>query len=270
MVLQAKLGERARFIFDTRGFWPDERADLGLMRRGGLVYRLAKHYERRLMSEADAVITVTDASVPQIRAWMGTNDAPVEVIRTCADLDRFRINPRPDREPRATWAGTVGPRYDFRSGIALAQEAGLPLTVLTREVDSAREALDGSDADVRSLPPAEIPAQFAPGDVGLAMMRPSFGMLASAPIRVAEYLGAGMPVAALAGVGDLDRLLNDARVGVTMPDSGPESLRAAADELRLLLADPETPTRCRELAEKYFSLGDGVDRYLALYRKLLA
>ena len=59
-------------------------------------------------------------------------------------------------------------------------------------------------------------AEFAAGDVGLSTMLPTFSKLASAPTRVGEYLAAGMPVAALAGVGDLDRLLPDAKVGIVL------------------------------------------------------
>jgi len=264
---RARLDERARFLFDIRGFWADERVDAGLWRPGGPLYRLAKHYERRFFAEADAVVTLTEASVPQIREWMGSNDAPVEVIPTCVDLERFRPNSARGRGPRVLWAGTVGPRYDFRAGVALARELGLPFTVLTREEDEARAMLDGA-AQVRSVPPAEVPSEFAAGDVGLSTMLPTFSKLASAPTRVGEYLAAGMPVAALAGVGDLDRLLPGRNVGIVLTDSSANSVKAAADRMRELMADPETPARCRHVAEERFSLDDGVARYLELYKGL--
>jgi glycosyltransferase involved in cell wall biosynthesis len=269
MALRAGLGKRARLLFDIRGFWANERVDARLWRRSGGLYRLAKRYERRFFAEADAVVTLTEASVPQIRTWMGPNDAPVEVIPTCVDLERFKPNRPGDRGPRALWAGTVGPRYDFRAGVALVRELGLPFTVLTRETDDARAALDGAiDAEVRTVPPAAVPAELGAGDLGLSTMLPTFSKLASAPTRVGEYLAAGMPVAALAGVGDLDRLLPDGGVGVVLKDSSAGAIRAGAEELRPLLADPGTPARCRSVAEQRFSLADGVVRYLELYKGL--
>jgi glycosyltransferase involved in cell wall biosynthesis len=268
MVLCARVGGDGRFLFDIRGFWADERVEGGIWRRGAL-YRLAKHYERRFYENADAVVTLTHSSVSQIRSWMGSNPAPVEVIPTCVDLERFGSTPQPDRPPRAIWAGTVGGWYDFQTGVALARELGLPLTVLTRQVDEARRGLDGLAAEVRTVPVERVPRELAPGDIGLCTVRPSFSKLASAPTRVAEYLAAGMPVAALAGVGDLDRLLPDSKVGVVLADSGPGSLRDAAKELRALMADPETPARCRKVAKGRFSLEDGVERYLRLYKGLI-
>jgi hypothetical protein len=46
----------ARFIFDMRGFWPDEKVDAGHWRAGSLLYRVAKHCERRFFESADAIV----------------------------------------------------------------------------------------------------------------------------------------------------------------------------------------------------------------------
>ena len=267
MALRARRGARFRFLFDIRGFWADERVEGGLWPRGAL-YRLAKRYERRFFAEADAVVTLTKSSVGQIREWMGPNRAPVEVIPTCVDVDRFSAARRGSRPARTVWAGTVGGWYDFPAGVALAREIGLPLTVLTRQVDEAKRALDGFPAEVRSVSVERVPDELAPGDVGLCTVRPSFSKLASAPTRVAEYLAAGMPLAVLSGVGDLDELVATEGVGVALPGSDGDSVREAAGRLRMLAADPETPERCRDAARRLFSVERGVESYLGLYRTL--
>jgi glycosyltransferase involved in cell wall biosynthesis len=267
MALRARRHADFRFLFDIRGFWADERVEGGIWRRGG-VYRLAKRYERRFFAEADAVVTLTRRSVVQIRDWMGANRAPVEVIPTCVDVEKFGVAARPERPPRTIWAGTVGGWYDFASGVAIAREIGLPLTVLTRQVEEARRALDGLAAEVRTVPVERIPGELAPGDVGLCTVRPSFSKLASAPTRVAEYLAAGMPLAVLAGVGDLDDLVAGEDVGVALAGPDRASIEASAARLRSLAADPETPERCREVARRLFSLDGGVRAYLRLYRML--
>ncbi len=79
----------ARLIFDIRGFWADERVEGGWWPAGGWLYRVAKRCERWFFREADAVVTLTQASVPQIREWVGERGAPIVVIPTCAELDRF-------------------------------------------------------------------------------------------------------------------------------------------------------------------------------------
>jgi hypothetical protein len=266
--VRAGLGDRARFVFDIRGFWADERVEGGIWRRRGALYRLAKRYERRFFAEAEAVVTLTHASVGQIRDWMGENEAPVEVIPTCVEIDRFRGSNRAGRPARAVWAGSVGGWYDFPTGVAVARQLGLPLTVLTRQVEEARRSLDGLSADVRSVAADRVPNELGPGDIGLCTVRPSFSKLASAPTRVAEYLAAGMPLAVRAGVGDLDELVAGEGVGVSLRGTDSSSIETAAEALRSLSADPATPSRCREVAQRRFSLDSGVDSYLRLYRRL--
>jgi glycosyltransferase involved in cell wall biosynthesis len=266
MALRAKPRVPSRFLFDIRGFWADERVEGGIWRRGR-VYRAAKRYEHRFFSEADAVVTLTRRSVDQIREWMGANEAPVEVIPTCVDVDRFARSSRGGGPRKMIWAGTVSGWYDFPIGVALARETGFPLTVLTRQVDEARRGLNGLPAEVRTISVDRMPHELAPGDVGLCTVRPSFSKLASAPTRVAEYLAAGMPFVALSGVGDLDEIA-DQGVGVILRGSNRASLTGAAAQLRALIADADLPARCREVARRQFSLEAGVESYRRIYEKL--
>src|SRR5262249_21399333 len=93
MGLVARAVSGARFIFDMRGFWPEERVEGGLWRQDSAVFRLAKLAEGALLHAADAVIVLTErariiltsgayraALSPQVR---------VVVIPCCVDLDRF-------------------------------------------------------------------------------------------------------------------------------------------------------------------------------------
>ena len=41
-----------------------------------------------------------------------------------------------------------------------------------------------------------------------------------------------------------------------------------ASKLNEIISDPETPRRCRALAEKYFSMDVGASRYLDLYSQI--
>ena len=49
MALAVKRATNARFLFDIRGLWADERVDGGLWPAGGRLYRAAKRAERSLL-----------------------------------------------------------------------------------------------------------------------------------------------------------------------------------------------------------------------------
>src|SRR5262245_5019137 len=85
------------FLFDMRGFWPDERADGGLWTRKGIGYRVWKRIERSLLKDARAVVTLTERAKDEIaRLRLAPPGTPVRVIPTCADLSKF--HPVPERE----------------------------------------------------------------------------------------------------------------------------------------------------------------------------
>jgi glycosyltransferase involved in cell wall biosynthesis len=230
---------------------------------------VGKRFERRFFAGADAVVTLTFASVSQIREWVHRRDVPVVVIPTCADVHRFLGAEARVGEPHAVWCGSVGTWYRFDLAVRLAEALELPFTVLTRQTDLARASLNGLEADVRSVPPEHVPRELHAGDVGLCLYQATFSRLATAPTRLAEYLAAGMPVAVTPGIGDLEQIVEGGRVGVVIREEGRRSLKHAAEELRRLAADPETHERCRRVALERFCLDTGARRYAELYEALV-
>lgn len=269
--LMAHLARRATgapMLFDIRGFWADERVDGGLWRRGGWLYRVARRWERRLYAEAGAVVTLTEASLPQIREWLEGREVPVEVIPTCVPHEPFAVSRERPGGPHAVWSGSVGTWYRFDLAPRLAAALDVPLTVLTRQVEEARSALDGYPADVRAVAPEAMPAELHAGDIGLCLILSSPSKRASAPTRFAEYLAAGMPVAVTPGVGDLEALVTKHDVGVVLRGEDDAALSDAARRLRALAADPMARERCRQLAAERFDVAWGAARYADLYRRL--
>lgn len=258
----------ARLLFDIRGFWADERVEGGLWRPHGLLYRLAKRYEAVFFSQADAIVTLTHASVPQIRAWTGERAVPIEVIPTCVDLERFAGRPRRPGGSQLVWNGSLGTWYRFDLTARVAAAISLPLVVVTRQTDEARQLLDGYPAVVCAATPEEVPGFMRGGDIGLSLITSSFSKTASAPTRAAEYLAAGMPILTTAGVGDLDSIVVQHAVGAVLAGEDERSISEAARRVRELAADPEVPERCRRVARELFDVDAGASRYAAIYASL--
>jgi glycosyltransferase involved in cell wall biosynthesis len=268
MALLARRATGGKLLFDIRGFWADERVEGGLWRPRGILYRVAKRCERRFFREADAVVTLTQASVAQIDAWTGQRRVPIEVVPTCVELERFPDRPPRPTGPHAVWSGSIGTWYRFDLVARLAAALDLPLTVLTRQTELARQVLGGYAAEVRWVPPEDVPGQLFAGDIGLCLIASSFSKTASAPTRFAEYLAAGMPVLVTEGVGDLEAIVDSCRVGVVLRGEDDRALADAAARLRVLSADPDVRTRCRKLAEGRFDAARASAQYAAIYRTL--
>ncbi|MEE4237109.1 MAG: glycosyltransferase, partial [Anderseniella sp.] len=94
-----------KHIFDMRGFWADERVDGGLWPAGGHLFRMAKWFERRLLLNADCVVSLTQAALDEMRtfAYLQGRMPHLEHVTTCADLNLFRpgrVEPAPSSDDR--------------------------------------------------------------------------------------------------------------------------------------------------------------------------
>ena len=284
MLYPAKLVSNARFLVDIRGFWADERVDGGMIRAGGPVFQVLKFIEKAMIREADHIVTLTHASVPYLRTdpRLGQTSAPVSVISTCADLSLFSPATRDGQARPLTigYVGQIGTWYMLDEMLAfftavrrLNVDARL-LIVNKNQQDVIRQALaqtniDPEAVEITASSREAMPSQIRRMDAGLALIRPYFSKIASAPTKLAEYLGCGVPVVGNAGCGDMVRIIEEDQVGVTMADTSPEAIELAAWTLLDRLQDKTLPHRCVTSAHRHFALEDGAARYRAIYGNLI-
>lgn len=282
MALAVKQATGARLLFDMRGLWADERVDGRLWPKDGRLYRTTKKIERRLLLAADHVVTLTHASAAEIASfpYLDGRDLRLSVIPTCADLERFSIQGKlPDDPFTLGYVGSVGTWYlldeMLRSFRIVADEVpGARLLIVNRsEHDLIRERADAAGIapaaiELRAVDPAEVPAQIRRMTAAMAIIEPSYSKIASAPTKLAEYLGCGVPCLGNAGVGDMESILEGEQVGVALNDFADSPMREAIRRLVALTRDPAIQQRCRDNALKQFSLEGGVGAYSAIYAKL--
>lgn len=279
-----KRGTGSTLLFDMRGLWADERVDGGLWTAGGALYRTAKGIERSLLRSSDHIVTLTHASVEDVRRLAGPERAaiPISVIPTCTDLQRFQP---PSSKPAGPivlgYVGSVGTWYLFDETLLafrLLQERhpDARLLIVNRgEHQRIREriaasGIDPACAEVLGADHRDMPSLIARMSAGAALVKPAHSKIASAPTKVAEYLACGIPVLGNAGVGDVGPLLEGRRIGVSVDGFDEAHLRPAVARLAELILDKETAGRCRAAAEELFSLEGGVAEYRRIYGGLLA
>lgn len=281
----------ARMIFDIRGLMAEEYVDAGRWKRDGAPYRITNWVQATALRRADGVVMLTHA----VRRFLLGEPPKREttfVIPTCADLDRIdkqlpeRLRVREElalgERPVMVYVGKFTGRYmdrEMAEFYATAREGQpeLAFLILTQsDPDAIRGELDRFGVEpeayrITSAPPERVGRYLAAADFGLCFYQPKFSEIGAAPTKVGEYLGAGLPVVASAGIGDTDALLEEHEVGVVTEEFTPAAYRAALERVRTLLANPATAERCRKLAHERYSLDSvGIPRYDALYREIAA
>ena len=91
MALVIKRVTKVKYIFDMRGFWADERVDGGLWSENGILFKLAKSFEKSFLLSADQIVSLTRAGAKEIASfeYLIERKLHITVIPTCVDLTHF-------------------------------------------------------------------------------------------------------------------------------------------------------------------------------------
>lgn len=200
----------------------------------------------RAVRAAGAPFAVSDG----VARWAGAlAGRPVAVVANGVDPDRFPVPARlPAARPGGVVVGFVGtfrPWHDLDTVVdAVAAVDRLPTTPRLRLLlvgdgpglgpATARAAALGVTVEATgSVPAGDIPGLLARMDVGLAVYPPDEPYFN--PLKVFEYLAAGLPVVADAA-GGLDRLLASGREALL---SRPGDRAGLIENLRLACTRPD-------------------------------
>jgi len=284
MALTLKRLTGVKYIFDMRGFWADERVDGGLWPRSGKLFRVAKWFERNFLLAADHVVSLTHAAVREMQRFDYLQEGLplITVISTCADLARFKPLPCDHVGGGFVlgYVGSMGTWYLFDEVAAcFAQLLRLQPEARFLIVNRGQHAhilerltvagIPDSAVELTAANHAEVPQQMARMDAGVFFIKPVFSKQASAPTKLAEFLGCGIPCLSNAGVGDMAEVLEGEQVGVVIKSFDTDLITVALQELLKLAEDSSTSARCVSAAQRHFSLDEGVESYSKIYSKLI-
>lgn len=287
--LAVKFVARIPFIFDMRGFWVDEAVEKGMWQEKSGWYRLGKFFERQYLLKADAVVSLTQSAVDEMRRWeyLRCRNIDFRVITTCCDLNQFSVgNAAFDATRRDFVLGYVGNigiwyRFDlvlmcFKYILDQLPEAKLLIinrdqqSVIWRSVDASQ--IPRSKVEVKAVSHDDMAEEIQKMNASAFFIKPSFAKLASAPTKLGELLACGVPCLTCRGVGDLENQIESGNSGVLINFNQldqPNTLRDSTEKLILLTQNSYTRMNCRTVAEKHFSLDEGAEKYRKLYSCLL-
>ena len=283
LALWVKGFTKARFLFDMRGFWPEERIEGGLSRPDGLLYRCTKWWEKRFLREADGIVVLSHVAKEILEERMKKNGSSVTilVVPTCADLKKFvprQENSNKKNLTRIVYVGSVGTWYLVEEMVQFFKilQHRIPeahLSILTPRPDPllsyAFKDLNPSAHDIQMLTHEGVPPVLQTMHASLCFIKPVNSKKASCPTKVGESLACGVPVVITKDVGDCDRLVERERVGVVVPDFSPRGYGEALERLIALVREGSALSeRCRRVAKENFDLERGVEKYLSFYEAL--
>ncbi|HAF14713.1 MAG TPA: hypothetical protein DHU55_11740 [Blastocatellia bacterium] len=291
----AKRLTGGHLVFDIRGFMPEEYTDAGVWPENGYLYRGLKRVERYLLRVSDAFVLLTEKARDIVFPGCSDTDKlgrPIEVIPCCVDFERFETAEQTSRESlRAelnltgrrviVYVGSFGGWYmtDEMTDFLVVAHSRDPATfsmILTqspRQMVIDRMSTLGIEQEnflVTQVTPGEVPRYLKAADIAISFIKPCYSKQSSSPTKIAEYLASGLPVVCNAGVGDLDKLIEEDHVGALLREFTPQAYLKALGEIEIMRGDKTLADRLRGVARREFDLVDvGRTRYRRLYERLV-
>lgn len=297
IALWFKKRHGVKFLFDMRGFWPDEKVEGGSWNLNNpayqAVYRFLKRKEREFFSLSDHIVSLTETGKSEILSWElpQVKADKISVIPCCCDLDRFSPQ-RVDRNARDqlreklsllgasrvfVYLGSLGTWYALDDMLeffkrALKRDSNAVFLFLSSEprksIERVAESKDISISALRitRVSPGEVPVALSLADVGVIFIHPVYSKKGSSPTKLAELLAMGLPVVANSGVGDSKTLHDQYPIGPLVAEFTNEEYDRALGELDNFLQKPKS--LYRETAESYFSLNRGANSYRSIYHSI--
>jgi colanic acid biosynthesis glycosyl transferase WcaI len=276
-------------------FWLQDLHSVAMMaeaekRAGRLGRRVGSGFEvleRRLLRQADAVVSITDDFWPVLAAW-GVEGAGYTVIENWAPLGDLPTRPR-DNEWRIRqglgdrfvylYTGTLGLKHRPELLYRLAQQrAGdADVVVVSEGMGEARlrhMLRERPLSNLHLLPfqsMVDYPNILGAADVLVALLEPTAGTF-SVPSKVLSYLCAGRPILAAIPPENLAaRTIDRAGAGLVANSTDEESFLMLAKQLRVDadLRD-DAGRRARAYAETTFDTAVIADRFQDVIERAIA
>ncbi len=293
MAMKRKFG--VKFIFDMRGFWADERIEGGIWSLKNpvlkVVYNYFKRKEIQYFQQADHIVSLTYNGKQEIESWdsLKSSDLKIEVIPCCVDLDLFDpksidfesvnslrgILGYSDEDFVLGYVGSIGTWYmlsemlDYFQVLSQNNLSAKMLFVSGENPEAIFELarqkrIDTTKMRVVSCLHKEVPLYVSLFSQSIFFIRPTFSKKASSPTKQGEIMAMGIPLVCNAGVGDTDFIVKKYKSGSVI-----ETLDLESYKKNILTPEVFETADIQFGAEDFFSLKQGVSRYLKVYQTVL-
>ena len=283
--LKRKFG--CPFIFDMRGFWADERVEGKLWNVKHPIYRKIYSYikrkEERLLSDADAIISLTNAGKKSVLTVYPQLDisTKISVIPCCVNQKLFTVLPENNEVLKSLgidinknilgYVGSLGTWYMLDEMLAFFKIQQLKVSNLhflfltkdSRDIVYAKAKVLGlnlNDITVVSVPYQKMPSVMKVIDYGLFFIRPSFSKQASSPIKQAEFMAMGIPVICNSGIGDTSEIILEHQSGFVFDELTHASFTSFSFDQIIFDKD-----KTLNAVDTIFSVEQGVKGYNEVY-----
>lgn len=286
-----------KFLHDIREFYAESRVDGGMWNMNNLLYKIVYRYfikkEKEQVAMCDGIVCLTYAAEKIIRQLPEyKSNIPLAVIPCSADMQLFNpstINTEQKQQLQnelnigekdfiISYLGSIGGWYMTSEMLRfckclsdkIPQARFLFISPHLHDVITSEGAKYGLPADkliVKHGKRAEVPALLSLSNFSIFFIKPCYSKLSSSPTKHGEIMAMGIPVITNSGVGDVKEIVNKYNGGYVLDDFTDKAFDVVIDSI--LCSKSFDANEIRSGAKAFYSLEKAVEKYTAIYRKIL-
>ena len=272
------------FLFDMRGFWADERVEGRIWNLKNPFYKLVFYYfkqkEKQFLLESSHIISLTHNGKKNILKIPSFThlESNISVIPCCSDLNLFKPVKRDSISFTVGYLGSLGTWYLLKEMLVFFKKIKEKIPnskfhFLTKDnpdiifdhcdnlgIDRKKIIIEESDRE-------DIPFKTRNWNFSLCFIKPSFSKIFSSPTKQGELMGMGIPIICNSGVGDVDEIMKKNMPELLVSKFNKNEYERVIDLiLNNFKADKK---KIIQTSHNYYSLNNGVRKYLDIYNQIL-
>ena len=267
-----------KYIFDIRGFWADEKLVSGSWDEKDFIFKFVKFIEKKIFLNADYIVSLTKSGKDIINKYLNFKKQ-ISVIPTCVDLKKFYFKPNNSKKFRLGYVGTASGWYNFDLTLKffkamLTLDKNSNMIILNKgEHNYIKNKLKKFNIPknkiiLKSVSFSRMPYFINQMSFGVFFINPSFSKKASCPTKFAEFMSCGVPIITGPQIGDIDEIIEKEKIGLIIKKFTNYEIYKNLIKMKKIQNDIKIKFKCRNVANKYFSILDGIEKYNKIYEKI--
>jgi glycosyltransferase involved in cell wall biosynthesis len=224
---------KAKIIFDMRGFWVDEKLDMGTLNKKKIldqfIYKLLKKFEGIMLKNSEHLVVLTNSAKEYVVKNNLAKHDNITVIPCSVDYEMFKIKSKLNNKKTffsehlisqdsivMTYCGSLSGYYMIDEMLkfyeALSRiKKNVFFLLITKDRNIILDKIESKNYKSKIIcVEAEwqnVPFLLSMSSFMVSFIKPTFAKIASSPTKVAEAFALGIPVISNSGIGDLDELI---------------------------------------------------------------
>jgi glycosyltransferase involved in cell wall biosynthesis len=291
VALGFKKKYKTPFIFDMRGFYPDERVDGKLWSLNNIIFKKVYNYfkskEKEFLQYSDYTISLTENGKKEILSWNLPNQSKIKVIPCCTDENLFKTkniqNVRSELGFKKenfiiSYVGSIGTWYmldemlDFFKCLK-TKKPNAKLFFITKDnpqliLEKVKsKGIETTSIKIQPSSREMMPSYIGASNFSIFFILPVFSKKASSPTKMGEIMNLGIPIICNSGVGDVDEIMGKSMPELLVKEFSNNEYERVID----LITNNYKPNQKTiiEISHNYYSLEKGVEKYKEVYHEIL-